>query len=293
MEPLYQHLLLTDSPHYFSLAQMMLLFLVAALTFKIGSCAGKLETITGSIYCDNEFTFYVNGKFIINDTFPITKGHNAVNVTFTVTPGEDIVFAIEGRDWADEVTGLEFGNRCIGDGGLRAVFSNGVVTNSSWTCANHHYGPLNWKQCFGAQTERNQSLQLHPACFQDSTPPLTGCNSRITPKPPGWTSLDFDDSHWEYALEYTEERVGYGLPPLGCEVPGAAVSSEVDTNGDPAICPQNLDWGDSKFIWRPDLDLDNTILCRYTMKVGNSAAGIRAISTLTVAIATIIQYLSF
>lgn len=56
-----------------------------------------------------------------------------------------------------------------------------------------------------------------------------------------------------------------GLPPLNCSVPGTIISAEVDPNGDPITCPQNLDWGESKFIWRADLD--NTILCRYTSEV--------------------------
>ena len=77
-----------------------------------------------------------------------------MNVTFTIPRDEDIVFAIEARDWADEVTGLEYDNRCVGDGGLRMMFSNGVVSNSSWVCTGVHYGPENWKTCFGAQRVR-------------------------------------------------------------------------------------------------------------------------------------------
>ena len=159
-------------------------------------------------------------ELIARDVFPILQGHNTMNVSFTVETGKDLVFAIEGIDWADNETDLEFGNRCIGGGGIRAMFSNGVVTNSSWLCKTHAYGPENWKKCFGAQEVHNQSLQLHPACFQSDTPPLEGCTVRTIPKPEGWTTLGFDDSHWEYAQEYEANKVGYGLPPAGCTEPG-------------------------------------------------------------------------
>ena len=138
----------------------------------------EMETITGTIFCDNDFNFYVNGELVAQDpitTFP----HNAVNVSFSIPRGKDAIFAIEAMDWADDVSGLEYDNRCVGDGGLRAMFSNGVVTNSSWVCINHHYGPVNWKECVAGQTVRDQSLQLLPACKQNSTAHL---NSQQDPK---------------------------------------------------------------------------------------------------------------
>lgn len=271
----------------------MLLYAIAVLQLlALGSgSTQEMETITGTIYCDNEFSFYVNGEFIAEDIFPVMKGHNAFNVSFTVPRGKDLVFAIEGKDLADTVTGLEIGDRCIGGGGLRAMFSNGVVTNSSWVCTGHHYGPVNWKECFGAQMVRNQSLQLHPFCLQNSTPPLIGCTSRITPIPSGWINLDFDDSRWDYALEYSEDTVGYGLPPIGCREPGAIIGNETDSNGVPATCPQNIDWGEAKFIWRPDRDLDNTILCRYTLKLESSATIISVTSFFLVTIVVLVLHL--
>lgn len=243
----------------------MLLILVQLFAM---SNSQEMETITGTIFCDNDFNFYVNGELVAQDpitTFP----HNAVNVSFSIPRGKDTVFAIEAMDWADDVSGLEYDNRCVGDGGLRAMFSNGVVTNSSWICINHHYGPVNWKECVAGQTVRDQSLQLLPACKQNSTPPLVGCTSRFTARPEGWTAVRFDDSRWDYAMEFSDAEVGWGLLPAGCET-GAIITRETDDNGDPITCPQNLDWGESKFIWRPDLDLENRILCRYSIKVEDS-----------------------
>lgn len=119
---------------------------------------------------------------------------------------------------------------------------------------------------------RNQSLQLFPDCRADTTPPLVGCVTRVTPRPEGWATPKFDDSRWEYALEYNESSAGYGPPPAGCEDPNTYVSSDTDVNGVNYTCQNNINWGDSKFIWRPDLDLDNYVLCRYTMKVEDSKA---------------------
>jgi len=78
----------------------------------------EMETITGTVYCDNEFILYVNGEQVAYDDYPILMGHNAVNVSFTVPKGKDYMIAIEGIDWADNETGLEFDGRCIGSGGL-------------------------------------------------------------------------------------------------------------------------------------------------------------------------------
>ena len=232
------------------------------------SNAQEYETITGTVFSNNDFSLYINGELVAEDPIPAGP-HNAVNVSFRVEVGQDITFAIDARDLADNETGLEFDNRCLGSGGLRAMFSNGVVTNSSWVCSTYHYGPVNWRACFGAQMVRNQSLQLLPGCLAQTTPQLEGCFARRSEKPENWSTTDFDDSHWEYALEWDEDYVGWGLRPEGCTDPNTIISPELDPNGDNITCPENLDWGSSVFVWRPDLNLDNHLLCRYTMKLAS------------------------
>ena len=143
---------------------MLLLTLQLVACLATVALAQKTVTITGTIFVDNNFTLYVNGREVARDPVEIIP-HNAVNVTFTVPEGKDIIIAIESRDWANDTTGLEYGNRCVGDGGLRAMFSNGVVTNGSWVCLNRHYGPTNWKECVAAQMVRNQSIN-QSNCFQ-------------------------------------------------------------------------------------------------------------------------------
>ena len=248
-----------------------LLLLYVWLCLSICCGAQELEVINGTIYVNNEFTLYINGVQVAEDPF---LGHNAYNVSFTVERGKDITFAIDARDWADD-GGLEFNGRCVGGGWMRAIFSNGVVSNGSWVCSTYNYGPTNWKECVAAQTVRSQSLQLLPNCSFDTTPQLQGCVTRVTPRPEGWASAEFDDSRWDYALEYSEESIGFGPLPAGCEDPNTYISTDTDTNGVNYTCQNNVNWGESKFIWRPDIDLDNHILCRYTTKLEDSNALIK------------------
>lgn len=248
---------------------MGLLLLFVAISLLVGCKAQypDAEFINGTIYVNNQFTLYINGKEVAVDPH---ISHNAHNVSFIVERGKNITFAIDARDWAPkENGGLEFDGRCVGSGWIRAIFSNGVVTNSSWVCSTYNYGPVNWKECVAAQMVRNQSLQLIPNCIANSTPPLVGCVARVTPTPDGWANPGFDDSHWEYAFEYSEESAGYGPLPPGCEDPNTYI---VDVNGVNLTCQNNVNWGNSKFIWRPDLDLDNYVLCRYTLVLEDSKA---------------------
>lgn len=63
---------------------------------------------------------------------------------------------------------------------------------------------------------------------------------RYTPIPANWFAPGFDDSSWESATEYAESRVK----------PDGDYSS--------------YDFSGAKFIWTSDLNLDNTVIFRYT-----------------------------
>ena len=89
-------------------------------------------------------------------------------------------------------------------------------------------------------------------------------------------SPSFDDSHWDFAIEWNEASINYGLPPAGCTDPSTYISSDVDTNGVNLTCPNNLNWSafgaPAKFIWREDLDLDNRVLCRFTLRQSSTSS---------------------
>ena len=83
----------------------MLLALAILQLFSLCFAQGdNVKTITGTIFCNNGFAFYVNGELVAEDPIPIQ--HNAVNVSFTIPRDEEVVLAIEGRDLADDVSGL-------------------------------------------------------------------------------------------------------------------------------------------------------------------------------------------
>ncbi|MDZ4803037.1 MAG: hypothetical protein SGI92_33170 [Bryobacteraceae bacterium] len=62
-----------------------------------------------------------------------------------------------------------------------------------------------------------------------------------TPLPSNWFAVDFDDSGWAQAKEYPE--------------------SQVRPDGDYS----SFDFTGAKFIWSDDLELDNTVVFRYTV----------------------------
>lgn len=184
-----------------------LLFAIVALLRHSRSQQQGTERIQGTIYADNWCKLYVNGEAIAED--PIDPApHNAFNVTFNVSAGEDVTFAILVKDFANDSTGLELGNRCVGSGSLIAMFSNGVVTNSAWTCYTYHYGPVNWQGCYAALDDRNGSGKVLPLCIQQN--PIEGCFARESDIPEYWTQPEFDDSRWPFALEWEESYVGWG-----------------------------------------------------------------------------------
>ena len=65
--------------------------------------------------------------------------------------------------------------------------------------------------------------------------------------------------------------MGFGILPPGCDN-GSLVSTEMDSNGQPLICQNNVDWGNAQFIWGDDLDLDNRLLCRFTTPSSSQTA---------------------
>lgn len=277
--------------------EKMLGFVVILILSLCSAISAEVSTVSGTIYCNNNVSFYVNGELVAVD--PITGApHNAFNVTFEVDTDKDVTFAVNAIDIADDTTGLELNDRCLGAGGFRAFFSNGVVTNSSWKCSTYHYGPVNWKSCFAA-ADRDPALKVLPACLFNVSADdglNTGCFSRTTPIPDGWAGVDFDESSWEYATEWDDDYVRpfvWPAFPAGCTDPDTIISPQLDPNGDNITCPSNLNWGDSKFIWRPDIDLDNRILCRYTISSSSSGGSpplLTALSTVGVILSAIITH---
>jgi hypothetical protein len=166
------------------------------------------DTAKANIYADNWFVLYVNGRLTAVDSIDFIP-HNVISVD--LLPEYPMTIAVLAKDNADPKTGLEYGDH-IGDGGFILKFSDGTVTNASWRAKSFFRGPL------GGDVKNPQVEH--------------------TPIPANWFAIDFDDSTWARAVEYTEERVNPKEPFYKADFAGA------------------------RFIWTPDLDLDNTVIFR-------------------------------
>ncbi len=170
------------------------------------------DTVRANVYADNWFILYVNGKLTAVDSIDFIP-HNVVSVD--ILPEYPMTIAVMARDNADPKTGLEYGTN-IGDGGFILKFGDGTVTNAKWKAKCFFTGPL----------EKNVK---DPKVKHD-------------PIPDDWWAVDFDDSKWANAKEYTEERVNPKEPFF------------------------KADFKDAKFIWTDDLDTDNTVIFRHKVE---------------------------
>lgn len=167
------------------------------------------DTIRANVYADNSFKLYINGELVAVDSIPFVP-HNVVSVD--VLPAYPMTIAVMGIDNADPKTGMEYANTSIGDGGLILKLGDGTVTNATWKAKKISWGPINGD----VKNPRIESTAI----------------------PNDWYAVDFDDSEWPNATEFTEEEVGPKAPFFEHDFEGA------------------------KFIWSGDVKLDNVVLFR-------------------------------
>lgn len=166
------------------------------------------DTVKLSVYADNWFALYINGEIVAVDSIAFMP-HNVVTVD--VLPEFPMTIAVLVKDNADPKTGLEYGDR-IGDGGFILKLGDEVVSNATWRARNFFHGPL-------------RGNRSHPEV-------------RTLPLPEDWWTIDFDDSTWDFATEFSPQVVR----------PMSAF--------DPAL------FDGAEFIWTDNLELDNTIILR-------------------------------
>ena len=170
------------------------------------------DSVKANIYADNWFVLYINGKLTAVDSIDFIP-HNVVSVD--ILPEYPMTIAVMAKDNADPKTGLEYGTN-IGDGGFILKFGDGTVTNAKWKARCFFTGPLD-------KDVKNPKVKHDPI-------------------PDNWWAMDFDDSKWDTATEYPEERVN------------------------PKESFYKFDFKDAKFIWTADLDLDNTVIFRHRVE---------------------------
>lgn len=171
------------------------------------------DTFKANMYADNWFMLYINGELVAVDSIKFIP-HNVVSVD--ILPSYPMTIAVMAKDNADPKTGMEYANTNIGDGGFILKFGDGTVTNAKWKAKKFSWGPID-------RDTKNPRVENLPI-------------------PENWFAVDFDDSQWGSAKEYTEEKVGPKQPYFEHDFQGA------------------------KFIWTDDIELDNTVIFRHVVQ---------------------------
>lgn len=171
------------------------------------------DTVRANIYADNWFMLYINGELVAVDSIKFIP-HNVISVD--ILPSYPMTIAAMAKDNADPKTGMEYANTNIGDAGFILKFSDGTVTNANWKAKKFSWGPID-------RDTKNPRVENIPV-------------------PESWFAVDFDDSSWSPAKEYTEAEVGPKQPFFESDFQGA------------------------KFFWTDDLALDNTVIFRHVVK---------------------------
>lgn len=184
---------------------------------------------------DNWFAAYLNDELILEDSVPITteKSFNSETTTFNAQYPLHLNFIL--KDFKENDTGLEYigdTNQQMGDGGFIAQITDlstqniVATTNSNWKCAVIHNAPLN-RNC---ENSNNPIAGVAPCEFTSSI------------EPNNWKGQNYNDSSWPNAREYSA------------------------TDVDPKEGYYDINWHNStRFIWGPDLETNNTLLCRVTI----------------------------
>lgn len=193
------------------------------------------ETYLADVWADNWFAFYVNGIKVAEDSVTITTEQSFNSESFTFQANAPFTIGLIAKDFKENDTGLEYiGSRKqqMGDGGVILQVKNTsgktvAVSDAGWLCLVIHEAPLD-KLC---ASERN------PVAGQGA------CTFKALKEPLGWSDPGFDASEWSSASVYTEREVG---PKDGYD---------------------HIRWDSpARLIWGPDLETDNTILCRLTVE---------------------------
>ena len=171
------------------------------------------DTIKANVYADNWFMLYINGELVAVDSIKFIP-HNVVSVD--ILPTYPMTIAVMAKDNADPQTGMEYANTNIGDAGFILKFGDGTVTNANWKAQKFSSGPID-------RDIKNPRVENQPI-------------------PENWYAVDFDDSQWKPAREYTEQEVDPKQPYFENDFQGA------------------------KFIWTDDIALDNTVIFRHVVQ---------------------------
>lgn len=198
--------------------------------------------ITGYIFADNYFELYVNGQFVARDTIGFIPFNSSVVQFEAAYP---ITLAVHLADWETHLgLGMEYDTYRTGDGGFIASFSDGTVTNAEWKCEPLYIAPLDDPACVAEAQDGSpdsSACSSSPICASENA---EMCRALHYPLAEDWTSPQFVDGAWDAATIYEASQV---------------------TN-QPAYTQYAGLFGNAEFIWTPNIDLDNEVVCRLTVE---------------------------
>ena len=187
------------------------------------------------VWADNWAAVYVDGELVGEDSVPITTERSFNSETFTFEAAYPFTIAIEAKDFKETDSGIEYigePNQQMGDGGLIAQVTD-TATGEVVATTTSGWGAL-----------VVQEAPLNTECVDDPDPDAT-CEFNSIDPPAGWTDADFDDGAWAVATEWSSQEVS---PKDGYD---------------------EITWAeDARFVWGSDLEVDNTVLLRFTVEAG-------------------------
>lgn len=207
----------------------------ALIALTLSTQALSAETFFADVWADNWFDMRIDGALVAEDSVPITTERSFNAESFSFDADRPFVIGLTAKDFIENDTGLEYiGSRRqqMGDGGLILQIRDAAgdvfaVSDESWQCLVVHAAPL------------DTSCENVPE-------PIAGegaCTFEILDEPEGWSAPDFDASAWDPATVHSEAAV------------------------DPKDGYDRITWTDgARFIWGPDLERHNTLLCRLTVE---------------------------
>lgn len=208
---------------------------ITCLSLLLPAIGVHAETFAADVWADNWFEMRINGQKVAEDSVPITTERSFNAESFAFEAKRPFIVALIAKDFKENDTGLEYiGSRRqqMGDGGVIAQIrdANGTtvaVTDKGWQCFVTHTAPLD-KSC---------AREKRPVAGRGA------CGFETRAEPNGWDRPGFDASRWQSASVYSKSQV---RPKDGYD---------------------RIRWDRSAaFIWGPDLEQSNTVLCRLVVE---------------------------
>lgn len=203
-----------------------------ALTLLACSSASNALEINADIWADNWFALYQGEELIKEDSTAFNTERSFNSESFSFSADLPATFNVIMKDFYEDDSGLEYiGSRRqqMGDGGFIAQFfdaeSGDLIAVSDDS----------WRCTVIHQAPLNKQ------CSGDNNP-IETCQSNISEQPEGWMAEDFDVSGWPQATVHSARTV---RPHGGY---------------------RNVNWvSDAELIWGEDVEVDNVLLCRFTI----------------------------